>query len=364
MIHGSGEGIRVRLKGQFGRFTLDVALELPGRGVSVLFGGSGSGKTTLLRCIAGLERVARGALSVNGEVWQDDASQIFMPAHRRAVGYVFQDAALFPHLTVRRNLEFGLKRIPKTERRVPIEQAVELLNIGPLLARYPTRLSGGEQQRVAMARALLSSPKLLLMDEPLASLDIPLKREILPYLERLHDELNIPMLYVTHSPDELVKLGDYLVMLDGGSVTEYGPLMSMLTRLEDMSGFTEEPGAVLEARVVSHDATIGLTRLEFSGGHLLTPLGATRTGQRLRCRVLPADVSLTLTRATDTSVLNVLPARVMSLEVRYDLMQALVQLDVGGAVLFARITRYSCERLKLRPGLPVYAQIKAVTLLE
>lgn len=363
MIH-TGEGIRIRFEGQFGRFMLDVALELPGRGVSVLFGGSGSGKTTLLRCIAGLERVARGALSVNGEVWQDDALQVFMPAHRRAVGYVFQDAALFPHLTVRRNLEFGLKRIPETERRVPLEQAVDLLNIRPLLTRYPSRLSGGEQQRVAVARALLSSPRLLLMDEPLAALDIPLKREILPYLERLHDELNIPMLYVTHSPDELVKLGDHLVMLDGGRVTGHGPLMSMLTRLEGLSGFTEEPGVIVKARVVSHDPVARLTRLEFSGGHLLIPLGTTAIGQRLRCRVLPADVSLTLTRATDTSVLNVLPARVMNLEVRYDSAHVMVQLDVCGTVLFARITRYSCERLELRPGLCVYAQIKAVTFLE
>lgn len=364
MMHRTDQGIQIQLQGRFGAFRLDVALQLPGRGVTVLYGGSGSGKTTLLRCMAGLEHAARGTLMVNGESWQDDAANVFIPAHRRAIGYVFQDAVLFPHLSVRCNLEYGLNRISKANRRVPFDQAVDLLDIRPLLARYPARLSGGEQQRVAMARALLSSPSLLLMDEPLASLDIPLKREILPYLERLHDELNIPMLYVTHSPDELVKLGDYLVMLDGGRVTGQGSLTLMLTRLDGLPRFTEEPGAIVEARVANHDATEGLTHLEFQGGHLRVPLGTLPVGHRMRCRILPTDVSLALTQACDTSVLNILPATVRDLKVGYDSTQVLVQLDIGGTALLARITRYSCERLALRPGLPVYAQIKAVAFLD
>ena len=213
-------GIRARFKLDYSGFSLDVDLDLPGRGVTALFGHSGSGKTTLLRAIAGLEHAPGGTLSVNGDVWQDAAT--FRPTHRRPLGYVFQEASLFPHLDVRANLEFGQKRVPQAQRRVSLDQAVALLNIGHLLGRKPARLSGGERQRVGIARALATSPRLLLMDEPLAALDFALKQEILPYLERLHDELDIPVLYVSHAPDEVARLADHIVVMEGGRAVAAG----------------------------------------------------------------------------------------------------------------------------------------------
>lgn len=357
-------GIRARFTRDFGGFRLAVDLELPARGVTILFGGSGSGKTTLLRCIAGLEPETRGYLSVNGEVWQDDSAQVFMPTYRRPIGYVFQDAALFPHLSVQENLEFGLKRIPASQRRIAFEQAVDLLGMRPLLGRYPVKLSGGEQQRAAMARALLTSPRLLLMDEPLAALDIPLKRGILPYLERLHDELEIPVLYVTHSPDELARLGDYLVLLARGQLAGQGPLQEMLGRLDYLSAFVDDPGVVLETRIALHDPTEGLTRLIFAGGSIVVPLRPEAIDSRVRCRVLPTDVSLTLTCAEDTSILNILAASVAGVGETRDPTQVMVHLDVGGTPLLARITRRSSQRLGIAPGLLVYAQIKAVAFLD
>ena len=359
------KGIRAVFTRDFGGFSLKVDLDLPAQGVTILFGGSGSGKTTLLRCVAGLEPEARGYLAVNGEVWQDDAAQLFIPTHQRPIGYVFQDAALFQHLNVQENLEFGLKRIPASERRTSFEQAVDLLGIRPLLERYPIKLSGGEQQRAAMARALLTSPRLLLMDEPLAALDVPLKREILPYLERLHDELEIPILYVTHSPDELARLGDYLVLLaHNGKLVGQGPLQEMLGRLDYLSAFADDPGIVLDTRVSAHDKTEGLTRLIFEGGSILVSLRTEAIGSRVRCRVLPTDVSLTLTHAEDTSILNILAASIVGVGETHDPTQVMVQLDVGGTPLLARITRRSSQRLGIAPGLPVYAQIKAVAFLD
>ncbi len=364
MNGGASDGIQAAFTRSFGDFMLQVELTLPARGVTILFGGSGCGKTTLLRCVAGLEPQARGYLSVNGEVWQDDASGRFVPTHKRSIGYVLQEAALFPHLSVRQNLEFGLKRIPPGERRTSFDQAVDLLGMRPLLERSPDKLSGGEQQRAGMARALLTSPRLLLMDEPLAALDLPLKREILPYLERLHDELEIPVLYVTHSPDELARLGDTLVLLSAGRVTGQGPLPDMLGRLDALPGFVDDPGVVWETRVSSHDPAEGLTRLEFAGGGLWVPLRNGGLGSRLRCRVLPSDVSLTLARAEDTSILNILPATVLNVGGTADAGQVMVQLAIGDTPLLARITRRSLQKLDIRPGVPVFAQIKAVAFLD
>ncbi len=357
-------GIRARLRRDFGDFDLEVDLTLPGRGVTVLFGASGCGKTTLLRCLAGLEPAARGHLSINGEVWQDDASSRFLPPHRRAIGYVFQDAALFPHLSVRQNLDYGQRRVPKEDRRIAFDKAVDLLAIRPLLERRPDKLSGGERQRVGMARALLTSPRLLLMDEPLASLDVGLKREILPYLERLHDELDIPVVYVTHSPDEMARLGDFLVLMERGRIRGQGPLPTMLGDLDMLSAFAEEPGVVFEAVVAGHDTENGVTRLEFAGGQLIVPLRGEPVGRRVRCRIVPSDVSLTLTRAADSSILNILPATVAELGPVTEMGQVIVRMDAGGVPLLARITRLSCRRLNLTPGRSVFAQIKAVAFLD
>jgi molybdate transport system ATP-binding protein len=227
-------GIEARFRIDWPGFVLDVDLSLPGRGVTALFGHSGSGKTTLLRCIAGLERAPLGRLAVDGEVWQD-ASQ-WLPPHKRPIGYVFQEASLFAHLTVMGNLHYGLKRL-RCAPRISLDQAIELLGIGHLLDRKPDTLSGGERQRVGIARALAVSPRLLLMDEPLAALDLKRKQEILPYLERLHDELEIPVLYVSHSPDEVTRLADHLVAMEGGRVVAYGPLADTLARLDLQSAW-------------------------------------------------------------------------------------------------------------------------------
>jgi molybdate transport system ATP-binding protein len=357
-------GIHARLRRDFGDFDLEVDLTLPGRGVTILFGASGCGKTTLLRSLAGLEPAARGYLSINGEIWQDDAPGRFLPPHHRAIGYVFQDAALFPHLSVRRNLDYGQRRVPKEDRRIAFDQAVDLLGIRPLLERMPDKLSGGERQRVGMARALLTSPKLLLMDEPLASLDLGLKREILPYLERLHDEMDIPVIYVTHSPDEMSRLGDFLVLMERGRVRGQGSLAAMLGDLDMLSAFAEEPGVVFEAVVAGHDAENGVTRLDFAGGQLFVPMRGKPVGRRVRCRIVPSDVSLTLTHAADSSILNILPATVAEMGPVAETGQVIVRLDAAGVPLLARITRLSCGRLKLKPGQPVFAQIKALAFLD
>ena len=342
-------------------FSLDVDLDLPGRGVTALFGHSGSGKTTLLRCIAGLERAPAGRLLVNGQVWQD--GDRFLPTYQRPLGYVFQEASLFPHLSIRRNLEFGMKRVPAADRRVSLDQAIALLGIGPLLDRKPDRLSGGERQRVGMARALAVSPGLLLMDEPLAALDLARKQEILPYLERLHDELEIPVLYVSHAPDEVARLADHIVVMDGGRAVAAGPLGDTLARLDLPIRLGEDAGVVLEAQVSERDAEWGLVRVDFPGGSLWTRDGGHALGQHVRVRILARDVSLAVTRHTGTSILNILPAVVEAMVEDGHPALVLARLKVGGSPLLARLTRRSAHALDLAPGRLLYAQIKAVALV-
>ncbi|MGB0128818.1 MAG: molybdenum ABC transporter ATP-binding protein [Rhodocyclaceae bacterium] len=359
-------GIHARFQVDYPGFRLAVDARLPGRGVTALFGHSGSGKTTLLRCIAGLERAPGGYLEVNGEVWQDDTRDFHAPTHRRALGYVFQEASLFPHLSVRRNLDYGLKRVDGRVRRVVFDQAVDLLGIEALLERAPDRLSGGERQRVAIARALLTSPRLLLMDEPLAALDLRRKLEILPYLERLHDELSIPVLYVSHSPDEVARLADYLVLLDAGRVAAAGPLADTLARLDLPPVFADDAGVVLDtviAQPSSAEDADNLTKLDFPGGAIFVSRRPEAPGRRMRCRIHARDVSLTLQRQTDTSILNLVPATVVEIGATDNPAHVLVRLDAGGSPLVARITARSCRALGLAPGAPVWAQIKAVALL-
>ncbi|HEX8963056.1 MAG TPA: molybdenum ABC transporter ATP-binding protein [Rhodocyclaceae bacterium] len=353
--------IRARFRLAYPAFTLDVDLELPGRGVTALFGASGSGKTTLLRCVAGLERRAEGRLEVAGDRWQDEG--VFLPTHRRPIGYVFQDARLFPHLTVRRNLDFGLRRIAAGERRVAAERAVELLAIGQLLERYPDRLSGGERQRVAIARALLTSPRLLLMDEPMAALDVGRRNEILPYLERLHDELEIPVLYVSHAPDEVARLADHIVVMEGGRALAQGPLVDTLARLDLPLRLGDDAGVVLDGRVAERDENWHLARIEFGGGSLWVRDGGHALGQRVRVRVLARDVSVALEPSHESSILNTLPATVIELADEAHPALALVKLGVGPSAIVARLTRRSACGLELKPGRKVFAQIKAVALV-
>ncbi|WP_119157029.1 molybdenum ABC transporter ATP-binding protein [Caldimonas tepidiphila] len=361
---GPGEGaIVARFAVDYPGFSLQAGLRLPGHGVTALFGHSGSGKTTLLRAVAGLEHHRGGYLAVNGEVWQDDARGVFVPTHRRPIGYVFQEASLFAHLSVRANLQFGQKRIAPAARRVDLRQAVELLGIGALLERHPDRLSGGERQRVAIARALLTSPRLLLMDEPLAALDLRRKREILPYIQRLHDELDIPVLYVSHAPDEVARLADHLVLLDAGRVVASGPLAQTMARLDLPIAFGEDAGVVIEGTVRGHDARYHLAELSFPGGSVQVAHGPVAAGTRLRIQVRARDVSLALAPQEDSSILNRLRARYVAEAEADTPAHLLVRLEAGGTPLLARITRRSRDLLGLAPGREVWAHIKSVALL-
>ena len=354
--------IRAKFRIDRGEFALDVDLTLPGRGVSALFGHSGSGKTTCLRAMAGLERAPRGYFAIGDEVWQDEAKGLFVPPHRRALGVVFQEASLFSHLSVRRNMAYGQKRAAQRAGQRALPEVAELLGIEHLLERSPGQLSGGERQRVAIARALLAAPEILLMDEPLAALDWQRKLEILPYLERLHRELSIPVIYVSHSPDEVARLADHLVLLDQGRVVASGALNQVLSRIDLPSSFADDAGVVVEARVVEHEAD-ELTRLEFPGGKIYVSRRSESVGTPLRCRIHARDVSLTLLPQVQSSILNCVAATVVDLAPTQTPGQVLVRLDVGGEPLLARITKRSADKLGICPGLALRAQIKAVALL-
>ena len=355
----------VRLHLKYAAFALDVDLQLPGRGVSALYGHSGSGKTTCLRCIAGLEHAAEGFVQINDEVWQDSQKGLFVPAHKRALGYVFQEASLFPHLSVRANLEFGLKRIPRQQRRVDMAQATELLGIGHLLERHPQHLSGGERQRIGIARALLTSPRLLLMDEPLAALDSKRKSEILPYLERLHDELDIPVLYVSHAQDEVARLADHIVLLSDGKALASGPIGETLARLDLPLALGDDAGVVITGRVIAYDAHYQLLTLQLPDCPLQirvahAPLAV---GKQLRVKVQARDVSLSQQAEEHSSILNRLPVIVTQDIAADNSAHVLVRLDAGGTPLLARITRFSRDQLHVHPGQALWAQIKAVAVL-
>ena len=353
--------IRGHFRLQRAGFALDAELDIPGRGVSALFGPSGSGKTTLLRCIAGLERAPQGWLTVDGYVWQD--GQTWLPTHERPLGFVFQDAALFQHLTVLGNLNYALRR-SRGGVRVSLDQVVELLSIGALLQRKPESLSGGERQRVAIARALATSPRLLLMDEPLSALDLKRRNEFLPYLERLHKELEIPVVYVSHMPDEVARLADHLVLIDAGRIVASGPLKETLTRLDLPLKLGSESGAVIEGRIGEVDAGWHLVRVDFEGGSLWTRDQGIALGSQVRVRVLANDVSLTLERSEHTSIQNLLPGVVDAIGDDTHPGQLLVRVNVGGVALLASVTRRAAQELSLQPGSKLWVQVKSVALLE
>ena len=353
------DGIAARFKLGWAGFTLDVDLSIPGRGVTVLFGRSGSGKTTLLRCIAGLERAPQGRLTVNGEVWQDEGR--WVPTHERPIGYVFQEASLFPHLSVMGNLQYGLRR-SRGPHEIGLDHAIDLLGIRHLIDRKPDRLSGGERQRVGIARALAVSPRLLLMDEPLASLDAARKSEILRYIERLREELKIPILYVSHSIDEVTRLADTLVLISDGRVNAVGSVPELTSRLDLRNQIGRfEGGAIIDARVLSQDLATGIAKLEFEGGELLTTDVDALAGERVRVRIRARDVSIALDRPTNISVLNCLPGVVSEIG-QDDKSSTDVRIDVGGTSIIARVTRHSVRTLGLAPGTRVFALVKAVSL--
>lgn len=354
--------IRARFRLDYPAFALDIDLNLPCRGVTALFGPSGSGKTTALRCVAGLVRAPGGRLIIGDDIWQDETTDFFLPTYRRPLGMVFQDASLFPHLSVHANLNYGMKRSGATPASSGFDAIVALLGIESLLDRMPLNLSGGERHRVAIARALLTRPRLLLMDEPLAALDLKRKLEVLPYLERMRDELDIPILYVSHSPDEVARLADHLVLMENGGIVASGSLAETLARIDLPSAFADDAGVVLNAVVAEHEED-ELTRLEFAGGEILVSRRPEQVGRRLRCRIHARNVSLAIDHHADTSILNILPATVVAFAQTDTPGHVLVQLALrDGSPLLSRITERSRRQLGIVGEAKVWAQVKAVAL--
>lgn len=344
-------------------FCLDVALQLPGRGITALFGPSGCGKTTCLRSIAGLER-AQGRVVVNGQVWQDDASGQWRPTHQRALGYVFQEASLFPHLSVQGNMAYGLQRTPVARRKVALEQAVALLGIEHLLPRNPATLSGGERQRVAIARALATSPQVLLMDEPLSALDAQRKAEVLPYLEHLQRHLEIPLLYVSHAQDEVARLAQHVVLLQAGRVVFAGNTADAMAQTLHPMAPAAEAASLVQGRIAAYDAQDHLSTVVFEGGRLfISGTAEHRIGDSVRLRVLARDVSVALQSPTGSSILNRVPCTIHAMHADSP-GQVLLTLHAHTTTLLARVSARSVRELGLQPGQAVIAQIKSVALLD
>ncbi len=356
-----GVGVQIDLTLARADFRLAIELKLPAKGVSVLFGPSGCGKTTVLRCVAGLE-VAQGRIAIDTEVWQDSGAGIFCPTWQRDLGYVFQEASLFAHLNVKQNLTFGIKRAKRAGANEALAEAVELLGIGHLLARDPASLSGGERQRVAMARALALQPRLLLLDEPLASLDQARREEILPWLERLHTQLQIPVLYVTHSMAELVHLADHVVLLEAGRIKLAGPIAPVLADPEFAMAVGGQAGAILRGKVAEHDVAYGLTAIDVNGQQLWVKENHLPLGAPVRLHVHANDVSLSCTEPSVSSIQNRLFGQIQGVYADVDAASQIVLVNCGNQELLARVTRKACETLELTAGKSVWAQMKSVAL--
>lgn len=357
----SAQTINLRYRLDLGEFSLDVGLRLPMRGITGVFGASGSGKTSLLRCIAGLENTPDGRLVVAGDVWQDSATGVARPVHARDIGYVFQESRLFSHLDVQHNLKYGKTRRRAGTDSVGFDQVVELLGLERLLTRRPLELSGGEAQRVSIARALLRAPRFVLMDEPLAALDPARKDEVLPFLDRLHAELAIPIIYVSHSIDEICRLCDHLVVLQNGRALADGEIATVLSRLDLPILNGEEAGAVLDTTVADYDRDDDLTRLRFSGGEFLVAGRVGDSGQGLRLRIRANDISLCRDRPAHTTILNVLPVEVEALGESGESMM-LARLKAGSDRLLARISRRSAREMGLVAGDRLLAQVKSAAI--
>ncbi len=354
--------LEVSARKRLAAFDLDMSFSCESAGVIAVFGRSGAGKTTLVNMLAGLLRPDSGRIAVGGRTLFDSASGVDVPPERRRLGYVFQEGRLFPHLTVRGNLGYGLKRAPPDERRINLEHIVDLLGLEALLARRPHDLSGGEKQRVALGRALLANPRLLLMDEPLAALDQQRKAEVLPFIEQLRDDLGIPIVYVSHAMEEVIRLADTLVLVSDGRTVAVGAVDELTSRL-DLRPLTGryEAGAVIEARVVRHDEEFELSELAFPGGTLRVPGLDLAPGADLRIRIRARDVALALEPPKDISILNVFPGEVRDIGAEPG-AQVDILLDLGGTALWARITARSRQDLGLTVGSRVYALVKAVAI--
>ena len=357
------DSIRAAFRGELGAFRLDVEFSVPLRGVTALFGPSGCGKTTILRCLAGLRRMP-GRLAVAGRIWQDDAAGTFLPTCQRSVGYVFQEPSLFPHLSVRGNLRYGLRRSARagSAQAVQFGEVVELLGLASLLDRSPSALSGGERQRVAVGRALLAQPRLLLMDEPLAGLDQAAKEEILPYIETLQEQLALPVLYVSHDLREVARLASSMIVLSAGRNVCNGPVHEILERLDlDPGGGEFETGVILQARVSGHDDRFHMTSLDHHGQRIVIPGINLAVGEYVRLRIRARDVALAVAKPAAISVRNILAGTVLDARQDPDTAYAEVLVDVGGGRLRARITRDALQDLGLVAGAPVYALVKSIS---
>ena len=353
--------LQVTFQEQRGSFQMDVDVDVATNGITALFGPSGCGKTSLLRAIAGLDRIRGGRARLNDVTWQDD--DLFVPAHHRSVGFVFQEQNLFPHLSIRRNIEYGVRRMSATQRGMAVEQAVAWLDIGALMQRRPASLSVGERQRVAIARAIAMRPKLLLMDEPLAALDLPRRQAILSRIRSLRHEFDLPIIYVSHVPDEVAQVADDVVLMNAGRIAARGSVHDIYTDMNLPLALDRQAASILDATVVEHDNEFGLLRLSIGGYDLYLPHGDVSLGSQVRLRIAARDVSLARSEPLDTSLLNRLPARIDTLS-EDGQAEVVVRLLVGDAPLLARITRRSAVRLALQPGDKVFAQIKSVALLS
>ncbi|MEI7513985.1 MAG: molybdenum ABC transporter ATP-binding protein [Betaproteobacteria bacterium] len=359
----STDGLRLRLQLARKDFQMNVDLDLPSTGITVLFGSSGSGKTTLLRCVAGLERFANGLVRVGSDLWQDDARGVYVPTWQRDLGFVFQEASLFEHLKVQDNLAFGLKRSKKPGASQALARAIELLGIGQLLHRQAAGLSGGEKQRVAIARALATQPSLLLLDEPLSALDLTRRQDILPWLEKMRGELSIPMLYITHSADELARLADHLVVLDKGYVKASGAVQDVLARVESPVIVGDDAGVVLRGRVAQRDPLWYLARVAFSGGDLWVRDNGIAVGQAVRLRVLARDVSISVHETQDTSIQNHIHGHIEAIADDAHPSQALVRIRCGKSILLGRVTKRAIDALNVGLGDAIWAQVKSVAVI-
>ena len=352
---------QIRLLLQRADFTLDVDVTLPDQGITAVFGTSGSGKTSLLRCVAGLERAATGLVRMGGQTWQSESE--FLPTWRRPLGYVFQESSLLAHLTVAGQLKFGLKRTKNPQATRDMQESISLLGITHLMNRRTTDLSGGERQRVAIACALALKPRVLLLDEPLAALDLARRQEVMPWLERLRDQVRIPMLYVTHSVDEVARLADHLVLLGNGRVIDSGAVAQVIGRSAAAMASAEELGVLLYAKVEEIDRQWHLMRVAFEGGSLWVKDQGLPIGAPVRIRVLARDISLAAGAAALSSIQNLLPVTVQAILADQHPSQVLVHLACGDSPLWARITARAANGLDLRPGLTLWAQVKSAVLV-
>jgi molybdate transport system ATP-binding protein len=365
---GNGRGqIQVSFRGRLGSFSLDASFSVPATGVTAIFGPSGCGKTTVARCLAGLHHMPGGFCAIDGDIWQDRST--FRKPHQRPIGYVFQDASLFAHLAVKRNLLYGAPRGVKATRPggIDFDEVIELLGLDRLLERSVQNLSGGERQRVAIGRALLSQPKLLLMDEPLSALDRQTRDEILPFLERLHERLSLPIIYISHDMSEIERLADHLILMQHGDVIAAGPLHVLQSDPSLPLAIVREAAVSLDATVDVHDPAFGLLTLRVNGGQLQVPAPPIEAGKRLRLRIAASDVSIARAVPDKSSILNVLPARIIA-KSSPGPGEVIVVLALGadgrGTQLLARITLRSWDMLHLAVGTNVFAQVKSVSLVS